>query len=63
MGTFLTRLDTRVRTTLPAPQNGLNLQHMVGAVIYVRVSDPRQAENLRARLKVDQRFEEVPTDQ
>ncbi len=36
----------RVRTTLPSLQNGPNLQHMVGAVIYVRVSDPRQAENL-----------------
>ena len=36
----------RERTTLPAPRNGLTLQDMIGAVIYVRVSDPRQAENL-----------------
>jgi site-specific DNA recombinase len=36
----------RVRTTLPAPQNGLTLQRMVGAVIYVRVSTKEQTENL-----------------
>lgn len=33
-------------SALPMPENGSNLQSMVGAVIYVRVSDPRQAENL-----------------
>ena len=33
-------------SALPVPENGSNLQPMVGAVIYVRVSDPRQAENL-----------------
>ncbi len=31
---------------LPVPENGSNLPPMVGAVIYVRVSDQRQAENL-----------------
>jgi site-specific DNA recombinase len=31
---------------LPALDNGAKLRPMVGAVIYVRVSDPRQAENL-----------------
>ncbi len=36
----------RVRTTLPAPQKGLNLQRMVGAVIYLRVSTKEQTENL-----------------
>lgn len=36
----------RLRTTLPAPHNGLNLQRMVGAVIYVRVSTKEQTENL-----------------
>ena len=40
---------TRVRTTLPAPQNGLTLQRMVGAVIYVRVSTKEQTENLSLR--------------
>lgn len=36
----------RVRTTLPALENELNLQPMVGAVIYVRVSTKEQTENL-----------------
>jgi site-specific DNA recombinase len=33
-------------SVLPVPENESNLPPMVGAVIYVRVSDPRQAENL-----------------
>jgi site-specific DNA recombinase len=33
-------------SVLPVLENGSNLPPMVGAVIYVRVSDPRQAENL-----------------
>jgi hypothetical protein len=33
-------------SVLPVPENGSNLPPMVGAVVYVRVSDPRQAENL-----------------
>jgi site-specific DNA recombinase len=37
---------SRVRITLPAPENELNLQRMVGAVIYVRVSTKEQTENL-----------------
>ncbi|MGH9410546.1 MAG: recombinase family protein [Vicinamibacterales bacterium] len=35
-----------VGNVLPTPENGSNLPPMVGAVIYVRVSDPRQTENL-----------------
>jgi DNA invertase Pin-like site-specific DNA recombinase len=33
-------------SVLPVPESGSNLPLMVGAVIYVRVSDPPQAENL-----------------
>jgi DNA invertase Pin-like site-specific DNA recombinase len=33
-------------SVLPVPESGSTLQPMIGAVIYVRVSDPRQAENL-----------------
>lgn len=33
-------------SALPASLDGGKLRPMVGAVIYVRVSDPRQAENL-----------------
>ena len=36
----------RVPITLPHTENGAKLRPMIGAVIYVRVSDPRQAENL-----------------
>ncbi len=36
----------RVPITLSDPANGAKLRTMIGAVIYVRVSDPRQAENL-----------------
>ena len=36
----------RVPITLSHAQNGVKLRPMIGAVIYVRVSDPRQAENL-----------------
>ena len=36
----------RVPITLPCVENGAKLRPMIGAVIYVRVSDPRQAENL-----------------
>jgi site-specific DNA recombinase len=33
-------------SVLPTAENGSKLRPMVGAVIYLRVSDPRQAENL-----------------
>ncbi len=36
----------RVPITLSRAENGAKLRPMIGAVIYVRVSDPRQAENL-----------------
>ena len=36
----------RVPITLPHTENDAKLRPMIGAVIYVRVSDPRQAENL-----------------
>jgi site-specific DNA recombinase len=36
----------RRRTILSRCENGSKLRDMIGAVIYVRVSDPRQAENL-----------------
>ena len=36
----------RRNKNLQSAENGLSVSPMVGAVIYVRVSDPRQAENL-----------------
>lgn len=36
----------RVPITLSRAENGAKLRPMIGAVVYVRVSDPRQAENL-----------------
>lgn len=36
----------RVPITLSHTENGVKLRPMIGAVVYVRVSDPRQAENL-----------------
>jgi hypothetical protein len=36
----------RVPITLSRAENGAKLRRMIGAVVYVRVSDPRQAENL-----------------
>jgi site-specific DNA recombinase len=36
----------RVPITSSCAENGAKLRPMIGAVIYVRVSDPRQAENL-----------------
>src|SRR5215831_5187094 len=62
----------RARMSLSRSENGPKLRDMIGAVIYVRVSDPRQAENLslatqlkacedyckRQGLEVLQRFKE-----